>query len=1446
MVRSNPRTRRAGRWVFAHVATALLSASVCTAGTGTVSPTAPAALNSNYVVDFGSDLRPSIATSVTGTAIAVWQTNDTLGGSIPASAGNVVASRSVDDGAAWSPLFPLTGTANRSSNPKVATDGEGVWIVVFNSRIPPGANNIEDIFFCLSADDGITWSAPAPLNLAHATTSSGNELSPAIVSLGDGEWVVAWESTTPLIVNGVSIGTDSDILVSRSENNGATWTTPTPIRLGYAAGVHGNDIAVQLASDGEGRVVAVWSSTDDLVRFNETDLGLDSDILVARSSSRGINWSFPQALNSFASIDRDGRNGSPSDNDVEPTIATDGMGAWMVAWASFYGGASNEFQTGDRDIWHSVSVKEGDLWSAASPLVPSFAEINANDFEPSIGTDALGNWIVVWRTRNPLGTSGQPAIGTDDDLVYSFSNTTGALWTYPAPLNTNAPTDDPWTDSAPTLGVDRSGRWIVIWVSNNPSFGGADNDLLYTSFLSPVVEVLWIVPNGGIFSNPASWDAGRVPGIFDRAAFDDTLVPQSLGPTYTVTVDAPTVTGRLAVRTGQVTLNLNASYDLDAAASKASQPPLIVGEYPDVPAVALNVRRSLGGSDFQSLRAEAASIARRNGSIATLQVENARANLALTVGPTSVGERGAGTLRATNGATMDIAGDIVMGEFAGSSGRVEVRGDDTTMGFGGTIGAPARIVVGAAGVGVWSIGDPAEPTRAPLARQLAGAPVDEVVLGAEASGEGTLRVSGDGASLTSSARRFIIGAQGNATMTVERGGLLETNSPELVALAESAGSTARVDVRDEGSMWFESSQAINIGLLGEAVATVGEGAAIGSGSSVNVLRNGTLIGDGAILGPLQNTGVVRVGAPTPGATTPGAFGVLTVEGRYSQLGAPISGTANSGSLFLRLGGDVRGVTYDAVDVIGDAFLGGGLFVSIDPSYASQGGPAIGQAFNLLDATVRDPNQPIFDVAVVPGFLDNRLFRVEYQGGEVVLEVSTLGRVLGFAEPDGSETIDGAPAGIVIANFDRDPDNLPDLVIPVAGATRLLYLLRNRGVDPITSEWLGFDVNVQSLDVAGVPPGVPVAIGVGDFLVRNGFESDLVIAFADGDSGSVAFFNNVDATPGVFQIVEPTFALGATPRGLAVGDLNADGLADVAVVSYNDAPGGTGAVVDRLVAQPANVHVQAPSLGLPGAGRPEDVDIDDLDNDKDILLGQTPEADIVIADAGLRAVLVLRNNGAGEFTDAPIVIDAGASVNELRIADLNGDGLLDVVALSSEGGVASVVINRPMAGEFAPSVPVDVGANPRSLILADLGGSESIDIAALVDGDAPGDRVIRTFRGEVAFDAITFSDGPEFPTDAGALLLAAVDVNGGEGADLIVLGGPDELRGRGTGFAETLLNAECLGDATGDGEVGFTDLNAVLSTFGQSGANLIGDVDRNGVVSFADLNTVLGQFGRRCR
>lgn len=58
-------------------------------------------------------------------------------------------------------------------------------------------------------------------------------------------------------------------------------------------------------------------------------------------------------------------------------------------------------------------------------------------------------------------------------------------------------------------------------------------------------------------------------------------------------------------------------------------------------------------------------------------------------------------------------------------------------------------------------------------------------------------------------------------------------------------------------------------------------------------------------------------------------------------------------------------------------------------------------------------------------------------------------------------------------------------------------------------------------------------------------------------------------------------------------------------------------------------------------------------------------------------------------------------------------------------------------------------------------------------------------------------------------------------------------------------APCPADVDGDGFIGFSDLNVVISQFNTSGQNLQGDVNGDGDVNFADLNAVISLFNTDC-
>ena len=366
------------------------------------------------------------------------------------------------------------------------------------------------------------WSYPAALN-TNAATDSGGDYQPEVTTDGKGNWVAVWHSnenvsgtigtdydilvarstdngatwTAPIAVNtnaatdsredahpqvttdgdghwvavwqsyenlGGTIGTDCDILVARSTNNGATWTDPAPLNTNADADSEG-DYFPQVTTDGAGNWVAVWNSDENL----GGTIGTEGDILVARSTDNGATWTDPAALNTNAASDSGG--------DLVPQVTTDGAGHWVAVWESLekLGGTNTRL---DWDILVARSTDNGATWSYPAALNTNAATDSGSEDRPQVTTDGAGNWVAVWNSDENLGGT----IGTDSDILVARSTDNGVTWTAPAPLNANAASDS-GGDLGPQVTTDGAGHWVAAWYSTDSLGGtiGTDYDILYAS-----------------------------------------------------------------------------------------------------------------------------------------------------------------------------------------------------------------------------------------------------------------------------------------------------------------------------------------------------------------------------------------------------------------------------------------------------------------------------------------------------------------------------------------------------------------------------------------------------------------------------------------------------------------------------------------------------------------------------------------------------------------------------------------------------------------------------------------------------------------------------------------------------------------------------------------------------------------------------------------------------
>lgn len=365
--------------------------------------TAPVALNTNAATDAGTDADPCMVTDAAGRWLAAWHSDTNVGGAIGADH-DILVSRSTDHGATWTAPVPLNSNAGVDTGgdytPSVCTDRAGRWVAVWQSNDSlGGAVGADlDILVARSVDNGLAWSAPAPMN-SNASSDSGHDYLPRIATDHAGQWVVVWQSADAL--NG-TIGTDDDILVSRSTNGGVTWTAPVALNSN-ARTDSGADYAPNIATDVSGQWVVAWHSNENLGGA----IGTDYDILAALSVNQGAAWTSPRPLNRNAWTD--------TGNDRFPQVVASASGQWIGVWQSSdnLGGTIG----GDNDI---LLTRSGPTTDSDGDGLPDIYETGTGVFvNPyDTGTDPLNpdsdgdslpdGWEVTYQLdpNNPYGDHG--------------------------------------------------------------------------------------------------------------------------------------------------------------------------------------------------------------------------------------------------------------------------------------------------------------------------------------------------------------------------------------------------------------------------------------------------------------------------------------------------------------------------------------------------------------------------------------------------------------------------------------------------------------------------------------------------------------------------------------------------------------------------------------------------------------------------------------------------------------------------------------------------------------------------------------------------------------------------------------------------------------------------------------------------------------------------------
>lgn len=289
------------RWRFGKPPSACRNWAIENNGPSVPGISSAGVINSTAPTD-GEDVddHPAIATDCGGNWVVIWESKK----GAPGDFGNdydISVSYSKDDGLTWSDTAGLNNTASFDGLsddrfPEIAADGRGNWVAVWESTydFDQMGNDDYDIVTSFSSDIGQTWSPTARLN---STASIDGEYDDdefaRITTDGKGHWLTVWESG--YVIDGAP-NVYSEILASRSIDNGKSWSAPSIVDLAGPSGRPSNNFYPDVATDSSGNWVVVWITGYDRDELHPQP----GDVAVELSTDEGKSWANGAFVNSAA------------------------------------------------------------------------------------------------------------------------------------------------------------------------------------------------------------------------------------------------------------------------------------------------------------------------------------------------------------------------------------------------------------------------------------------------------------------------------------------------------------------------------------------------------------------------------------------------------------------------------------------------------------------------------------------------------------------------------------------------------------------------------------------------------------------------------------------------------------------------------------------------------------------------------------------------------------------------------------------------------------------------------------------------------------------------------------------------------------------------------------------------------------------------------------------
>jgi hypothetical protein len=277
-------------------------------------------------------------------------------------------------------------------------------------------------------------------------------------------------------------------------------------------------------------------------------------------------------------------------------------------------------------------------------------------------------------------------------------------------------------------------------------------------------------------------------------------------------------------------------------------------------------------------------------------------------------------------------------------------------------------------------------------------------------------------------------------------------------------------------------------------------------------------------------------------------------------------------------------------------------------------------------------------------------------------------------------------------------------------------------------------------------------GKRDIITTNGNSNTVSVFRNTSTAGSISFATRVDLSSFNF------------PTGIVIDDFDGDGKLDMAVANNNVST----ISVRKNTSSPGSVSF-ATGVSFTTGTNPMYLTSGDIDGDG--------KSDLAVPNYGYGSttVSIFRNTStagtisSGTFA-AKVDITVGATPGSVQLADIDGDGKLDMAVSNIPAGLVYVLRNISTSGSittgsFATQVNFVVDANPWGLAFADINGDAKPDLVVA----SAGSNKVSVFRNTATSGAITsssFAARVNYSTNDGPNFLEVGDLDGDHKPDIV--------------------------------------------------------------------------------